>query len=130
LDPSAQAALAAFGAFTAGAVVEKGDGLSADFCVYAKVAPGQEPVLRLCDDEDELEDLGPDYLAHAPHKLVRDLLRSVLAGEVPDGLALLTSGRVRLLRGDLGRLVKLAGLPQHRNAGLAAIRSLPTKTLG
>ena len=54
-DPSAQAALAAFGAFTAGAVIEKGDGLAADFCVYAKVAPGQEPVLQLCDDEDELD---------------------------------------------------------------------------
>jgi CRP-like cAMP-binding protein len=129
-DPSAQAALAAFGAFTAGAVVLKGDGLAEDFCLYAKVAPGKDPVLRLCDDEDELEELGPDYLAHAPHKLVRDVLRAVLAGETPDGLALVTSGRVKLLKGDLGRVVKVAGQAQHRDAGLAAIRSLSTKTLG
>lgn len=127
-DPSSQAALAAFGAFTAGAVLEKGDGLAADFCLYAEVAPGKEPVLRLCDDEDELDDLAPDYLGHAPHKLVRDLLRAVLAGETPDVLALVTSGRVKLVKGDLGRVVKVAG--QHKNAGLAAIRSIPTQTLG
>ena len=127
-DPSAQAALAAFGAFTAGAVIEKGDGLAEDFCVYAKVAPGELPVLQLCDDEDELDDLNPDYLTHAPHKLVRDLLRSVLAGETPDALALVTSGRVKLLKGDLGRVVRVAG--QHKDAGLVAVRSIPTTTLG
>ena len=126
-DPSAQAALAAFGPFTAGAVILKGDGLAEDFCLYAEVAPGKEPVLQLCDDEDELDDLNPDYLTHAPHKLVRELLRSVLAGETPDALALVTSGRVRLLKGDLGRVVKVAG--QHKNAGLAAIRTVATKTL-
>ena len=126
-DPSSQAALVAFGPFTAGAVVLKGDGLAEDFCLYAKVAPGKEPVLQLCDDEDELDDLAPDYLGHAPHKLARDLLRAVLAGETPDVLAMVTSGKVKLLKGDLGRVVKLAG--QHKNAGLAAIRTIPTKTL-
>ena len=72
-DASAQAALAAFGAFTAGAVVEKGDGLAADFCVYAKVVPGREPVLQFCDDEDEVDDLKPEYYTCVPHQLVRDL---------------------------------------------------------
>jgi hypothetical protein len=128
-DASAQAALAAFGPFTAGCVVEKGDGLERDLCVWAKLVPGRKAELVFCDDEDELDDLRPDYFTSVPHALVRELMRAVLAGQAPDGLGLVRSGRVQL-KGDLARVVKMAGLQQHRHAGLAALRSLPTKLLG
>ena len=126
-DPSAQAALAEFGAFTAGAVIDRGDGLGRDFCLHVAAAPGAEPTLTFCDDEDELEELEPDYLGHLPHRLVRDLLRAALAGQLPDPLRLLTSGQVQI-KGDLARLVRVVG--RHQTAGLAAIRSIPTRTLG
>jgi hypothetical protein len=126
-DPVVQAALAEFGPFTAGAVVERGDGLASDFCVHVRAAPGQEPQLTFCDDEDELEELEPDYLGHAAHRLVRDLLRAVQAGQAPDPLRLVTSGQVKL-QGDLGRVVKVAG--RYPRAGLEALRALATETLG
>jgi hypothetical protein len=125
-DAGVQAALAEFGPFTAGAILEKGAGLQSDFCVFIDAAPGREARLTFCEDEDELDDLHPNYLATAPHALVRDLLRKALAGEVPDPLQLLTSGKAKL-KGDLARIVKVAG--RHPNAGLSALRSLPTATL-
>ena len=126
-DPTVQAAVAEFGAFTAGTVIVRGDGLASDFCLLAKVVPGEEPVITFCDDEDELEEHQPDYLGWVPHKLARDLLRTAQAGQTPDPLKLLTSGQVKL-EGDLARIVRIAG--RHQNAGLAAIRSIPTRTLG
>ena len=126
-DPTVQAAVAEFGAFAAGAVIVKGDGLAADFCLLVAVAPGEEPELRFCEDEDELEEHEPDYLGHFPHRLLRDLLRAAQAGQAPDPLQLLTSGQVRI-QGDLARLVRIAG--RHQRAGLTAIRSVPTRTLG
>ena len=126
-DPTVQAAVAEFGAFTSGTVIEKGDGLEGDFCLLVAVAPGEVPRLTFCDDEDELEEHEPDYLGHVPHKLVRDLLRAAQGGQAPDPLKLLTSGQVQI-KGDLARIVRVVG--RHQNAGLAAIRSIPTRTLG
>lgn len=125
-DPGVQAALAEFGPFTAGAILEKGAGLKSDFCLFIDAAPGREARLTFCEDEDELDDLRPNYLAVGPHALVRDLLRKALAGEVPDPLALITSGKAKL-KGDLGRIIKVAG--RHPRAGLSALRSIPTATL-
>ncbi len=125
-DAEVQTALTEFGAFTAGAILEKGDGLTRDFCVHIEAAPGREPKLRFCDDEDELDELEPDYLVRAPHRLARELIKSVLAGAVPDPLKLLTTGQASM-RGDLGRVVRVAG--RYPTAGLAALRSLPTRTI-
>ena len=126
-DPEIQAALAEFGPFTAGTIVEKGAGLSRDFCVHIEAAPGRETKLLFCEDEDELDDLDPNYLLRAPHGLARDLLRAALAGETPDPMKLLTSGQIKL-RGDLSRVVRVGG--RHPFAGLATLRGLPTRTLG
>ena len=125
-DPTVQAALAEFGAFTSGAVIERGDGLKSDFCILARLAPAKEPVLEFPDDEDELEEAGPDYLAWIPHKLARDLLEAVQSGQTPDPVQLVLSGRFKLV-GDVQRLVKVA--PRHPNAGVVALRSVPTRTL-
>jgi hypothetical protein len=126
-DPTVQAAVAEFGGFTAGTVIDRGDGLGRDFCVLVAVEPGEPPHLTFCDDEDELEEFEPDYLGHVPHRLVRDLLRAAQSGLAPDPLKLITSGQVRV-QGDLGRVVRVAG--RYPNAGLEAIRSIPTRTLG
>jgi len=125
-DSVVQQALGEFGAFTAGAILEKGAGLGSDFCVHIEAAPGREPKLTFCEDEDELDDLEPDYLVRAPHALVRDLLKSTLAGQLPDPLRLVTTGQVSL-RGDLGRIVRVAG--RYPTAGLESLRRLPTRTL-
>src|SRR4051794_30762478 len=79
-DPSVQAALADFGPVVTGIVVERGAGLQSDFCVLARVAPGKPAALSFPDDEDELEDLQPDYIAWAPHALCRSLLGAAMRG--------------------------------------------------
>lgn len=123
-DPEVRAGVAAFGAFVAGAVVQRGPGLGQDFCVLARITPDAPPVLSFPDDEDELEDLGPDYIAWAPYPLCRDLLEAALSGKPVDPLKLILSGKIKL-RGDLQRIVRVAG--QHPGRGLAALRSVPTE---
>ncbi|GAC1338193.1 MAG: hypothetical protein NVSMB23_05610 [Myxococcales bacterium] len=122
-DPEVRAAVAAFGAFTAGVVVQRGPALSQDFCVLARIVPGADPVLSFPDDEDELEELEPDYLAWAPVALCRELLAAALGGAPVDPLKLILSGRIKL-KGDLQRIVRAAG--KHPGHGLAALRSVPT----
>ncbi len=126
-DPAVQAALADFGAVVAGVVIEKGDGLASDFCVLARVVPGKPPQLSFPEDEDELEELSPDYIAWASHALCKQLLRAALAGERADPLKAILERRMRL-KGDLSRIVRQAG--RHEGAGRDAIRSLPTELLG
>ena len=123
-DASVQAAIADFGPVVTGIVVERGSGLPNDFCVLARIAPGKAPTLSFPDDEDELEDLHPDYVAWAPHALCRSLLGAAMRGERPDPLRAILERKVRL-KGDLQRLVKHAG--RHQGAGLDALRGLPTR---
>jgi hypothetical protein len=126
-DPEVQSALLDFGPVTAGMVVERGDGLPSDFCLLARLRPGEPPDLSFPDDEDELEELQPDYIAWAPYALCKDLLQAALAGKRPDPLRAVLERKVRL-RGDLERLVKHAG--RHRGAGLDAIRTVSTRFHG
>jgi hypothetical protein len=121
---ASSAAVADFGAVAAGAVIEKGDGLARDFCVLARIAPGRPPELIFCDDEDELEELEPDYLARVPHALCRELLEAAFAGKPVDPLQLVFQRRIRL-EGDLQRIVRAAG--RHQGAGLGALRAVPTR---
>jgi hypothetical protein len=123
-DAEWQAALADFGANVTGIVVERGAGLRSDFCVLARLAPGKPAALRFPDDEDELEELRPDYIAWAPHALCRSLLGAALRGERPDPLRPILERKVRL-RGDLQRVVKHAG--RHPGAGIDALRRVPTR---
>jgi hypothetical protein len=119
-EPEAQAALAELGPVTFGMVLERDGSLAADFCVYVDAAPGRGAKLLFCDDEDELDELEPDYLARAQAGTIRDVLAAMQQGKQPDPLALTTSGKVRL-RGDLGRLVRVGG--RHPKAGTASLRS-------
>jgi hypothetical protein len=123
-DEQVQRALLEFGPATTGVVVERGDGLASDFCLLARLRPPSDAALEYPDDEDELDELEPDYIAWAPYSLCKELLRAALAGERPDPLRAVLERRVRL-RGDLQRLVKHAG--RHRGVGLDAIRTVPTR---
>ena len=123
-DAGVRAATLAFGAVTAGIVVQQGQGLARDFCVLARIAPGKPPELSFPDDEDELEELEPDYLAWAPVELCRELLQDALAGRPGDPLKLVFARRIRL-QGDLQRLVRAAG--KHAGVGIEALRAVPTK---
>jgi hypothetical protein len=126
-DDEVQRALADFGPVTAGMVVERGEGLPSDFCLLARLRPAATAQLEFPDDEDELEELQPDYIAWAPHALCKEMLRAALLGARPDPLRAVLERKVRL-RGDLERLVKHAG--RHRGAGLEAIRAVPTRFHG
>ncbi len=123
-DPTAIAAIAEFGPVLAGVVIERGGGLRSDFCVLARIAPGRAPKLSYPEDEDELEEYEPDYIAWAPYALCRALLGQAMAGKRPDPLRAILERKVRL-KGDLQRLVKHAG--RHKGAGLLAIRAVPTE---
>ncbi len=123
-DPSVQAAIRDFGAVVAGVVIERGGGLQSDFCVLARITPGEDPELEFPEDEDELEDLEPDYIGRAPYALCKSLLQGALAGERVDPLQAIVQRKVRL-RGDLERLVKHAG--RHPGAGRDALRTIPTR---
>ena len=112
-DPAVIAAIADFGPVVAGLVVES-------FCVLARIEPGKPVRLSFPEDEDELEELEPDYIGWASYELCRTLLRQ----EKPDPLKAILEGKVRL-QGDLERLVKHAG--RHRGAGLEALRGVPTE---
>jgi len=123
-EPAVIAALADFGPFVGGLVIERGGGLRSDFCVLVRVEPGKPPKLSFPDDEDELEELEPDYVAWAPYPLCRELLEKTLAGLRPDPLRAILERKVRL-KGDLQRLVRNAG--RHHGAGLAALRAVPAE---
>jgi hypothetical protein len=126
-DDEVQLALSDFGPVTAGIVVERGEGLASDFCVLARLRPRAPAELGFPDDEDELEELEPDYIAWAPVLLCKELLQAALSGGRPDPLRAILERKVRL-RGDLQRLVKHAG--RHRGAGLDALRTIPTRFHG
>src|SRR5437588_10910916 len=112
-EPSVQAAARDFGLVAVGLIIEKGDGLQNDFCIFAKLLPGSPPRLQFADDEDELEELGPDYLVRAPHAVARRFVEAAMAGQRQDLLAPVLNREVKL-RGDLQRIVKFAG--QHKGA--------------
>ena len=76
------------------------------------------------DDEDELEEYEPDYIAWAPYALCRGCSSGRCAGERPDPLRAILERKVRL-QGDLQRLVKHAG--RHKGAGLDALRAIPAE---
>jgi hypothetical protein len=123
-DPETSAAIADFGPVIAGVVIERGGGLRSDFCVLARIEPGRAFALSYPEDEDELEELGPDYIAWAPYGVCRNLLERTFAGERPDPLRVILERKVRL-QGDLERLVRHAG--RHRGAGLGALRAVPSE---
>jgi len=123
-DPRVIAAVADFGPVLAGAVVTRGGGLSEDFCVLAHIEPGKPAKLRFPEDEDELEELEPDYVLWAPYTLCKSLLQNAFAGGHPDPLKALLSGQMKL-KGDLQRVVKHAG--RHQGAGGDTLRALPTE---
>jgi hypothetical protein len=123
-DRAAVSAIADFGPVVVGVVVEKGGGLRTDFCVLARIEPGRPLRLSYPDDEDELEEYEPDYIAWAPYPLCQALLEEALAGKRPDPLRAILERKVRL-KGDLQRLVKHAG--RHKGAGLQAIRAVPVE---
>jgi len=123
-DPAVIAAVADFGPVLVGAVVRRGDGLDEDFCVLARIEPGKPTHLRFTGDEDELEELEPDYILWAPYKLCKSLLQSAFASGHPDPLKALLSGQMKL-SGDLQRVVKHAG--KHQGAGGNTLRALPTE---
>jgi hypothetical protein len=126
-DTAVQAAAKDFGAVTVGAVIEKGDGLKADFCLFAELKPGLPPKLQFPDDEDELEEMEPQYLLRAPHAVSRRVVEAVIAGTQVDPLSPVMNREVKL-QGDLARLVRFAGGP-HRSAGAGVLPRLPTRTL-
>jgi len=123
-DPEVMAAIADFGPVVAGVVIERGGGLRSDFCVLARIEPGRPAKLSYPDDEDELEEYQPDYLARAPYHFCRALLEQASAGQRPDLLRAIFERRIRL-QGDLQRLVKHAG--RHRGAGMQALRAIRTE---
>jgi hypothetical protein len=123
-DPAVISAIAEFGAVVAGIVIERGGGLESDFCVLARIQPGRRADLTYPQDEDELEEYEPDYIAWAPYAICRGLLERAFAGERPDPLRAILERKVRL-HGDLQRVVKHAG--RHRGAGLDALRAVPTE---
>ncbi len=123
-DAGIQAALRELGPFTAGAIAEKGGALEQDFCVHIEAAPGREAILTFCEDEDELEEMEPDYLVRAPYPLARELLEQTLAGQPPDPLKLLGSRKIAV-QGDLGRAIAVGG--RHPFAGLETLRAMKTR---
>jgi hypothetical protein len=124
-DAGTQVVARDFGAVTVGIVIEKGDGLRSDFCAFARLVPGQEPKLEFPDDDDELEELEPEYLIYAPHRVARRVVEAALAGQRQDPLGPILNREVKL-QGDLPRLVRFAG--KHKG-GAAPLPALPTRTL-
>lgn len=121
-DPAVIAAIADFGPVVAGLVITGCSG-GGDFCLLARIEPGQPVKLSYPDDEDELEEYQPDYTSWATYALCRSLLEQAQAGQRPDPLRAILERKVRL-KGDLERLIKHAG--RHQGAGLDAIRGVPT----
>jgi hypothetical protein len=120
-DPSVIAAIEDFGPVVAGVVIE---GLKPPFCVLARIEPGKPAALEFPDDEDELEEMEPDYIGWVSFSLCRSLLEACFAGQRPDPLKAILAGQVKL-QGDLQRLVRHAG--KHQGAGLDALRTVATE---
>lgn len=120
-DPGVQAAIADFGPVAAGVVIE---GLKPPFCVLARIEPGKPAVIEFPDDEDELEEMEPEYIGWISYTLCKSLLQAAFAGQRPDPLKAILQGQVKL-KGDLQRLVRHAG--KHQGAGLDALRTVPTE---
>jgi hypothetical protein len=118
------AALEEFGQVAVGIVIVRGAGLRSDFCVLAHFAPGREARLVYPEDEDELEEHGPDYIGWAHYAVCRALLEEAFAGEHPDPVRAILERKVRV-QGDLQRLVRHAA--RHKGAGLDALRAVPTE---
>ena len=123
-DPAVTSAIADFGPVVAGIVIERGGGLSEDFCALARIEPGKPVKLSYPQDEDELEEFEPDYVGWVSYSLCKDLLEQTFAGKRPDPLRAILERKVRL-KGDLERLVRHAG--RHKGAGLDALRSVATE---
>jgi hypothetical protein len=120
-DPSVIAAVNDFGPVVAGVVIE---GLKPPFCVLARIAPGKPTQLEFPEDEDELEEMEPDYIGWVSYELCRSMLQATFAGQRPDPLKPILRGEVKL-HGDLQRLVVHAG--KHQGAGLDALRTVATE---
>jgi hypothetical protein len=114
-DPAVIAAIADFGPVVAGLVIE-----DPGFCVLARIEPGRPVKLSYPEDEDELEELEPDYIGWASYALCKTLLQQAR----PDPLQAILERKARL-QGDLERLIRHAG--RHRGAGLEALRGVPTE---
>ena len=125
-DPSVKAAHADFGDAVVGVVVQRGAGLDEDFCVLARLYRNKPFELTFPEDEDELEELEPDYLAFISHELARGFLQAALRGERPDVLRAVLDRKIKL-KGDLQRVVRMAG--KHEGAGAGTLRALPTEFL-
>lgn len=124
-DAGVQAAARDFGPVTAGAVIEKGGGLGKDFCLFASLDPAREPALQFPDDEDELEEMEPQYLIRAPYPVLKRMLQAALRGERQDDpLGPVLRREVRL-SGDLERLVRYSR--GHRGVGQGILRAIPTE---
>ena len=120
-DPTVIAAAADFGPVVAGVVIE---GLKPPFCVLARIEPGKPARLEFPDDEDELEEMEPDYIGWVHVDLCRSLLKAAFEGQRPDPLKPILQGQVKL-QGNLEKLVRHAG--KHQGAGLDALRTVPTE---
>ncbi len=123
-DPLVVPAVADFGAVAAGIVIVRGGGLGSDFCILARIEPGRDALLSYPEDEDELEEHEPDYIAWAPYTFCRALLERTFAGEHPDPVRLILERKIRV-RGNLERLVRHAA--RHKAAGFDALRAVPTE---
>jgi hypothetical protein len=123
-DPAVISAIVDFGPVVAGVVIERGGGLRSDFCVLARIEPGRPATLSYPEDEDELEEYQPDYVAWAPYPMCRALLQQARAGKRPDPLRAILERKIRL-QGDLQRLLKHAG--RYQGSGLEALRAVPSE---
>jgi hypothetical protein len=123
-DAAVTAAIADFGPVVVGVVIQRGARLRSDFCVLARLRPARPVKLSYPEDEDELEELEPDYIAWAPYAVCRTLLQQAIAGERADPVRAILERKIRL-RGDLEKLVKYAA--RHQAAGLEAMRAVPTE---
>lgn len=123
-DPAVIAANADFGPVVVGVVITRGAGLAEDFCLLARIDPGKSYQLRYPEDEDEVEELEPDYVCRVPYAVCKALLRDAQAGGRPDVFKAVVSGQMKV-DGDLQRVVKHAA--KHQGAGAASLRALPTE---
>ena len=105
-DPAVTAAIADFGPVVVGVVIQRGSRLPGDFCVLARLHPGRPAKLSYPEDEDELEELEPDYVGWASYDLCRELLEATFAGKRPDPLQAILKQPLGLREGqprDLNR---------------------------
>src|SRR5437763_778720 len=99
-EPGVLPAALEWGGKSVGVVIAKDKGLARDFCIYAKphATELRLEVLKVCEDEDDLELEEPDYLFRASLGLVRQVFAKQL-----DPIEVLLKGQVRVV-GDLKKL--------------------------